>query len=118
MAMSRAGVVSRARIRPSRDQEQTLSNRRVNDFLNSGKPGNHPSIVESNLIPPQRRTTEHSSGHEPGGHSDTIQIVEIVDFEAGFHERRPQNWAGVSAVAVSYTHLRAHETRHDLVCRL
>src|SRR5450756_2972430 len=22
------------------------------------------------------------------------------------------------AVAVSYTHLRAHETRHDLVCRL
>src|SRR5450756_1303127 len=25
---------------------------------------------------------------------------------------------GVEAVAVSYTHLRAHETRHDLVCRL
>src|SRR5450756_2021069 len=24
----------------------------------------------------------------------------------------------VSLVAVSYTHLRAHETRHDLVCRL
>src|SRR5450759_3326352 len=24
----------------------------------------------------------------------------------------------VSTVAVSYTHLRAHETRHDLVCRL
>ena len=24
----------------------------------------------------------------------------------------------VSAKAVSYTHLRAHETRHDLVCRL
>src|SRR5450756_694848 len=23
-----------------------------------------------------------------------------------------------SAMAVSYTHLRAHETRHDLVCRL
>ena len=23
-----------------------------------------------------------------------------------------------SIVAVSYTHLRAHETRHDLVCRL
>src|SRR5450756_2326136 len=23
-----------------------------------------------------------------------------------------------AAVAVSYTHLRAHETRHDLVCRL
>src|SRR5450756_1155259 len=25
-------------------------------------------------------------------------------------------WAGV--LTVSYTHLRAHETRHDLVCRL
>ena len=23
-----------------------------------------------------------------------------------------------TTVAVSYTHLRAHETRHDLVCRL
>ena len=26
--------------------------------------------------------------------------------------------AAGGAVAVSYTHLRAHETRHDLVCRL
>src|SRR5450756_1391442 len=26
--------------------------------------------------------------------------------------------ASLSAAAVSYTHLRAHETRHDLVCRL
>ena len=25
---------------------------------------------------------------------------------------------GYNIVAVSYTHLRAHETRHDLVCRL
>src|SRR5450759_2232415 len=25
---------------------------------------------------------------------------------------------GCSLVSVSYTHLRAHETRHDLVCRL
>src|SRR5450759_2017809 len=31
-----------------------------------------------------------------------------------------QNFVGatVSYIAVSYTHLRAHETRHDLVCRL
>src|SRR5665648_1141707 len=27
------------------------------------------------------------------------------------------NWLAVAA-PVSYTHLRAHETRHDLVCRL
>ncbi|HCJ35333.1 MAG TPA: hypothetical protein DHV65_13695, partial [Ktedonobacter sp.] len=25
---------------------------------------------------------------------------------------------GTSSVPVSYTHLRAHETRHDIVCRL
>src|SRR5450756_2890807 len=29
---------------------------------------------------------------------------------------RPGGWAGRGPV--SYTHLRAHETRHDLVCRL
>src|SRR5450756_1257406 len=27
-------------------------------------------------------------------------------------------WAGLIEEPVSYTHLRAHETRHDLVCRL
>src|SRR5450759_2530054 len=34
---------------------------------------------------------------------------------AGF-QSRPQN--SHSHSTVSYTHLRAHETRHDLVCRL
>src|SRR5450756_2819680 len=32
--------------------------------------------------------------------------------------QRPGPAAGVGSGAVSYTHLRAHETRHDLVCRL
>src|SRR5450759_276225 len=27
-------------------------------------------------------------------------------------------WEWLADVAVSYTHLRAHKTRHDLVCRL
>src|SRR5450759_2442329 len=30
----------------------------------------------------------------------------------------PRNQVAVASKAVSYTHLRAHETRHDLVCRL
>src|SRR5659263_211658 len=30
----------------------------------------------------------------------------------------PVNDSGRIYVSVSYTHLRAHETRHDLVCRL
>src|SRR5450756_2927825 len=32
-----------------------------------------------------------------------------IDFDSGFVDVSPP---------VSYTHLRAHETRHDLVCRL
>src|SRR5665648_530753 len=28
-----------------------------------------------------------------------------------------ENWPAVGEKTVSYTHLRAHETRHDLVCR-
>src|SRR5450756_3199753 len=34
--------------------------------------------------------------------SKTIEVVPVVPW----------------SIAVSYTHLRAHETRHDLVCRL
>src|SRR5450756_2977185 len=30
----------------------------------------------------------------------------------------PELWSCYGCSAVSYTHLRAHETRHDLVCRL
>src|SRR5450756_2941549 len=36
--------------------------------------------------------------------------VEVAAAPVGFAER-------IRAEAVSYTHLRAHETRHDLVCR-
>jgi hypothetical protein len=36
-----------------------------------------------------------------------IDIVERVLYEKD-----------ATAIPVSYTHLRAHETRHDLVCRL
>src|SRR5665648_1130416 len=34
-----------------------------------------------------------------------------------WNRRRTQAQPGLGA-AVSYTHLRAHETRHDIVCRL
>src|SRR5450759_3099286 len=32
-------------------------------------------------------------------------------------DRTSADYMGMLATAVSYTHLRAHETRHDLVCR-
>src|SRR5450759_1341881 len=35
-----------------------------------------------------------------------------------FRQHRSRHTPTASNGAVSYTHLRAHETRHDLVCRL
>jgi len=44
----------------------------------------------------------------------------IVDLETMQFEAIPNTASGAmgGAGTVSYTHLRAHETRHDLVCRL
>src|SRR5450756_2922909 len=52
--------------------------------------------------------TQHA-GHHTGG----------AGFEclAQAHLNLPTGWHLI-AIPVSYTHLRAHETRHDLVCRL
>eukprot|EP00825_Cyclidium_porcatum_P012698 TRINITY_DN16637_c0_g1_i1.p1 TRINITY_DN16637_c0_g1~~TRINITY_DN16637_c0_g1_i1.p1 ORF type:complete len:192 (-),score=30.68 TRINITY_DN16637_c0_g1_i1:21-596(-) len=45
-----------------------------------------------------------------------------IDFEPGVEKKiKPFNWESNFPEVfkpVSYTHLRAHETRHDLVCRL
>src|SRR5450756_1615653 len=43
----------------------------------------------------------------------TIVVGSLLGMAAG--HRLPER---TRSVAVSYTHLRAHETRHDLVCRL
>src|SRR5450756_98405 len=37
------------------------------------------------------------------------QLADVLEWPANV-------WMGVSVETVSYTHLRAHETRHDLVC--
>src|SRR5450756_2998855 len=42
-------------------------------------------------------------------HFDVVYAGEIIEHLPGPEE---------ALAAVSYTHLRAHETRHDLVCRL
>ncbi len=36
----------------------------------------------------------------------------------GFEKATPIQEKAIPIIPVSYTHLRAHETRHDLVCRL
>src|SRR5450759_1295117 len=45
-----------------------------------------------------------------GGNANWLSITEL--------EIRPMHYTPVDTISVSYTHLRAHETRHDLVCRL
>ena len=43
----------------------------------------------------------------------------FLDYEPGIHYPQFQMQAGVTGInAVSYTHLRAHETSQNLVCRL
>src|SRR5450759_5865035 len=58
--------------------------------------------------------------------SDEAMRARIAQFRVEVREKlgelppgleKPQRWDRRSK-AVSYTHLRAHETRHDLVCRL
>src|SRR5450756_3188731 len=44
----------------------------------------------------------------PGDYTVTIELQ-------GFQQQKKA--VSVAMAAVSYTHLRAHETRHDLVCR-
>src|SRR5665648_1213413 len=48
---------------------------------------------------------------------DAVWIVGGAEHLAAFRAAPPPALSAWS-VTVSYTHLRAHETRHDLVCRL
>ena len=45
-------------------------------------------------------------------------LAELDDAVFVFRERALREGIELIYNAVSYTHLRAHETRHDLVCRL
>src|SRR5665648_886177 len=57
---------------------------------------------------PKKYETESPKEFNAGMFKVTFQKVQQND--------KDQVW-GIVSVAVSYTHLRAHETRHDLVCR-
>ena len=59
------------------------------------------------------RVPSFSRRHEQEGKQDKLHNIR----EDKGKRDRPKE-AKATATAVSYTHLRAHETRHDLVCRL
>ena len=48
----------------------------------------------------------------------TMKKGELIDRMLQEDEREKETAPKAKTVSVSYTHLRAHETRHDLVCRL
>src|SRR5665648_436293 len=74
------------------------------------------------LVPASRiATIAETTGEEPVKlFSSKVSMVIVVD--KSFIFKLSSLIALIDAarmvVAVSYTHLRAHETRHDLVCRL
>src|SRR5659263_510642 len=47
-----------------------------------------------------------------------VPVADIPELAANAATCVPVMMPYVTAFSVSYTHLRAHETRHDLVCRL
>src|SRR5450756_2503050 len=58
---------------------------------------------------------------ETYGHRNTeaqIKDLEVIPRRAIEYRDVTMEEMDVDAITVSYTHLRAHETRHDLVCRL
>src|SRR5665648_1200794 len=60
---------------------------------------------------------------EPDERPHVLRLVEQFHYYSSARFTRllhslPERIAAAANVAVSYTHLRAHETRHDLVCRL
>src|SRR5450756_1205584 len=71
------------------------------------------------------RTTLAAGGSTPYPHSVRVGQGEgetlLGDGASVAHGAGPRRVRGIRTAgkdAVSYTHLRAHETRHDLVCRL
>src|SRR5450756_2832330 len=66
---------------------------------------------------PPRSTQRRSSAASDVYKRQLLTFCDVPGFLPG----TAQEWGGIirhGAKPVSYTHLRAHETRHDLVCRL
>src|SRR5450759_377061 len=80
------------------------------------------SRITNALAEPLRHRAEHQVADVmSAGVVDPLEPVKVdeEDREAGRESLGPdQELVQPVEHAVSYTHLRAHETRHDLVCRL
>src|SRR5450756_3007902 len=89
-----SGVTIKTRLRPTPAEEQAL--REVGTFLGS--------LYRADLV------TRLSQGKlDAHGRAQSRKVRKKY-----LTAQSSSRWAG----SVSYTHLRAHETRHELVCRL
>ena len=88
---------------------------------NSNSEGDWDENIEQQTTKQQQTSQEHATHQQ--AQVQTTLIDDDDDSEeynitaAGGAIRKTQPNANVNR-PVSYTHLRAHETRHDLVCRL
>src|SRR5665648_890026 len=134
-------------IHPGRFVSWSLGNglanvRRCRSICNQKKPRHHgyfvvPNIRRNNetngkLLPSptdrfgRRKTRMYESfyglSHTPFSRdipTDKLYLSSVLDETLGRLEYAAERQLfAVITGAVSYTHLRAHETRHDLVCRL
>src|SRR5428012_24997 len=64
------------------------------------------------------RSTQSRSSAASDVYKRQVRRLARRQIDQGIHFLVPCGTTGESPTPVSYTHLRAHETRHDLVCRL
>src|SRR5665648_1154814 len=69
-----------------------------------------PEVLESVEAKQKLILVDHNEYGQAVAGAEQAQLVQIIDHHkvGGFQTSEP----------ITYTHLRAHETRHDLVCRL
>ena len=90
-------------------------------------------VIEGELLPDVRVREDQNSNtgkampEFPGYTGAMKPAIPLIKVKAVTHRRDPimqscigpsEEHVNMAGIPVSYTHLRAHETRHDLVCRL
>src|SRR5450756_2644211 len=82
----------------------------------SGRPADKPA--RRDLLRPRPADARRSAGIS----APDAGMVSLPETPPDASRAAPSGWPGAvsqsPSIPVSYTHLRAHETRHDLVCRL
>ena len=72
--------------------------------------------------PPRSTLDRSSAASDVYKRQDINKAVELKPYDDLLRESRVDTWLAIGevdkAIPVSYTHLRAHETVLDLVCRL